>query len=115
MDDEISTNCGMQELVLSQELCKHVDDLYRNKIILGPMVRINSLPLRLLCIDYGIHTVFSEEIIDKKLVKCARLENLNDDGSIRSVDYVIDRTVLFSTIPSIEKNRLVLQLGKFFC
>ena len=28
-------------------------DFYRNKIMLAPMVRIGSLPMRLLCLDYG--------------------------------------------------------------
>ena len=29
------------------------DDKYKDKLILGPMVRASSLPLRLLCLEYG--------------------------------------------------------------
>ena len=33
---------------------------YENKLILAPMVRINSLPTRLLALDYGADLVYSE-------------------------------------------------------
>ena len=48
---------------------------YRNKIILAPMVRIGTLPTRLLAIDCGADLVYSEEIIDWRLLRCKRLEN----------------------------------------
>ena len=50
-------------------------DLYRHKIILAPMVRIGTLPTRLLAIDYGADLVYSEETIDWRLLRCKRLEN----------------------------------------
>ena len=33
---------------------------YRNKLILAPMVRIGTLPLRLLALDYGADLVYCE-------------------------------------------------------
>ncbi len=41
---------------------------YRNKLILAPMVRIGTLPSRLTAIHYGAHIVYSEELIDYRLV-----------------------------------------------
>lgn len=48
---------------------------YRDKIILAPMVRIGTIPMRLLALDYGADLVYSEEIIDYKLMKCRRVLN----------------------------------------
>ena len=48
---------------------------YRNKIILAPMVRVGALPMRLLALHYGADIVYSEEIIDFKLLKTTRRVN----------------------------------------
>lgn len=48
---------------------------YDNKIILAPMVRIGTLPMRLLALDYGADIVFTEELIDFKLLRSVRREN----------------------------------------
>jgi len=48
---------------------------YSNKIICGPMVRISSLPFRLLALEYGADIVFSEELIDYRFIQCVRVEN----------------------------------------
>ena len=58
-------------------------ELYSNKIILAPMVRMNSLPFRLLALDYGADVVYSEEIIDHKLLRSKR-ENNGDDHFLPS-------------------------------
>lgn len=50
-------------------------DFYRNKVILAPMVRIGTLPMRLLSLDYGADMVYSEELIDWKLLRCERKIN----------------------------------------
>lgn len=50
-------------------------DFYRNKVILAPMVRIGTLPMRLLSLDYGADLVYSEELIDWKLLRCERKIN----------------------------------------
>jgi len=48
---------------------------YDNKLILAPMVRIGTLPMRLLALDYGADIVYTEELIDKKLLRSIRREN----------------------------------------
>lgn len=50
---------------------------YKNKIVLAPMVRVGTLPMRLLALRYGADIVYSEEIIDFKLLKCYRQVNGN--------------------------------------
>ena len=39
------------------------------------MVKIGTLPTRLLALQYGADLVYSEEVIDWKLVKCKRVVN----------------------------------------
>lgn len=53
--------------------CKKLD--YTNKIILAPMVRVGTLPTRLLSLRYGADIVYSEEIIDFKLLRTYRYDN----------------------------------------
>ena len=48
---------------------------YENKIILAPMVRIGTLPMRLLALDYGADIVYTEELIDFKILRSTRREN----------------------------------------
>lgn len=48
---------------------------YENKLILAPMVRIGTLPMRLLALDYGADVVYTEELIDWKLLRSFRREN----------------------------------------
>lgn len=54
---------------MKEKLC------YENKIILAPMVRIGTLPTRLLALDYGADIVYTEELIDFKLLRSIRREN----------------------------------------
>ncbi|XP_050397960.2 tRNA-dihydrouridine(20) synthase [NAD(P)+]-like isoform X1 [Patella vulgata] len=80
---------------------------YDNKLILAPMVRINHLPTRLLALEYGADIVYSEEIIDFKILTSRRREN----EILGTVDYELpDGTVIFRTCPK-EEGRLVFQLG----
>ncbi|XP_020094830.1 tRNA-dihydrouridine(20) synthase [NAD(P)+]-like isoform X2 [Ananas comosus] len=48
---------------------------YTNKLVLAPMVRVGTLPLRLLAAEYGADITYGEEIIDHKLLKCERRLN----------------------------------------
>lgn len=48
---------------------------FDNKIILAPMVRVGTLPMRLLALDYGADLVYSEELIDWKFLRSVRREN----------------------------------------
>lgn len=48
---------------------------YENKIILAPMVRVGTLPMRLLALDYGADLVYTEELIDWKFLRSIRRVN----------------------------------------
>lgn len=48
---------------------------YENKIILAPMVRIGTLPMRLLALKYGADIVYTEELIDWKFLRSKRRFN----------------------------------------
>lgn len=54
------------------------NEIYADKIILAPMVRIGTLPTRLLALDYGADLVYTEEIIDWKLLRSKRRKNGNN-------------------------------------
>lgn len=45
---------------------------YRNKIILAPMVRVGTLPLRLLALEFGADLVYSPEMVDKRIIASER-------------------------------------------
>lgn len=81
--------------------------LFTDKVVLAPMVRANTLPFRLLCLNMGADLVYTEELIDYRLSECRRLEN----KVLGTVDFVDVRgKVMFRTCP-LEKDRIVLQLG----
>lgn len=82
--------------------------IYSQKIILAPMVRIGTLPMRLLALDNGADLVYSEEIIDWKLLRSQR--KIND--VLKTVDYIdqTDGTVVFRTCDK-EKSKVILQIG----
>lgn len=48
---------------------------YTNKNILAPMVRCGTLAFRLLALEYGADIVYSEEIIDYKMINTKRIVN----------------------------------------
>lgn len=81
---------------------------YRNKVILAPMVRVGTLPMRLLALEYGADIVYSEELIDLKMVKAHR--RVND--VLETIDFVdpSDGSIVFRTCEQ-EKSKVVLQLG----
>ncbi|XP_023948508.2 tRNA-dihydrouridine(20) synthase [NAD(P)+]-like [Bicyclus anynana] len=81
---------------------------YENKVILAPMVRIGTLPMRLLALRYGADIVYSEELIDWKFLRSKRRYN----DILNTVDFVdqTDGTIVFRTCLE-EKEKVVLQLG----
>ncbi|KAJ2953598.1 hypothetical protein O0L34_g1203 [Tuta absoluta] len=81
---------------------------YEDKLILAPMVRIGTLPMRLLALRYGADIVYTEELIDWKFLRSKRRYN----DILKTVDYVdqTDGTIVFRTCDK-EKDRVVLQLG----
>ncbi|CAM9459898.1 unnamed protein product [Ectocarpus sp. 4 AP-2014] len=89
-----------------------IDQLYRGKVILAPMVRAGTLPFRALALRYGADTVFTEEVIDRRVVNAVRTEN----PVLGTVDYVEKRgkkgiATPFQTCPALERGRLVYQIG----
>lgn len=101
------------------------------KVALAPMVRVGTLPMRLLARHYGCKMLYSEELIDKKIAKLTRYvdpatglvhfgvsssTNSNNSSSIStssssssssSCDWDLGSSVL-TTYPG---ERLVVQLG----
>jgi len=80
---------------------------YENKVILAPMVRIGTLPMRSLALDYGCDIVFGEEIIDRNLHNCTREWN----EKLQTVDFSKNAKLFFRTDPVKEKGKCVFQMG----
>uniref|UniRef100_A0A665T2I4 DRBM domain-containing protein n=1 Tax=Echeneis naucrates TaxID=173247 RepID=A0A665T2I4_ECHNA len=80
---------------------------FTNITALAPMVRVGTLPMRLLALDYGADVVYCEELIDIKMAQCQRVEN----DVLQTVDFVApDDRVMFRTCER-EKDRVVFQMG----
>ncbi|KAJ0977789.1 hypothetical protein J5N97_013263 [Dioscorea zingiberensis] len=81
---------------------------YENKLVLAPMVRVGTLPFRLLAAQYGADITYGEEIIDHKMIKCDR--HINE--YLGTTDFVERGTknVVFRTCHE-ERNRVVFQMG----
>ena len=82
---------------------------YRRKLILAPMVRVNSLAFRTLCAEHGCDMLYSEEMVAASLVKSRRVEN----AALGTVDFHSAEErgggrVMLRIRPG---ERLVLQLG----
>ncbi|KAK9869408.1 hypothetical protein WA026_003163 [Henosepilachna vigintioctopunctata] len=89
-------------------MCNVNENFYKNKIILAPMVRVGTLPMRLLALKYGADLVYTEELIDWKFLKSVRVEN----HVLKTIDFIdpTDGTVIFRTC-DLEKERVAVQLG----
>ncbi|KAJ3096414.1 tRNA-dihydrouridine(20) synthase [NAD(P)+]-like [Phlyctochytrium planicorne] len=83
-------------------------DRYRGKLILAPMVRCGSTPMRTLALKYGADLVYSPEIVDRRLSRSIRVENVLLD----TIDFVdkVDGSLNLRIAKS-ETDRLVVQLG----
>ncbi|KAF9099695.1 hypothetical protein BGX23_000069 [Mortierella sp. AD031] len=79
---------------------------YTNAAILAPMVRVGTLPMRLMALEYGADLVYTPEVVDKGIVGTERVVN-EDNGTI---DYLSKGVSIFRTHPS-EKSKLVFQIG----
>uniref|UniRef100_A0A8C0J0Z1 DUS2 n=1 Tax=Chelonoidis abingdonii TaxID=106734 RepID=A0A8C0J0Z1_CHEAB len=79
---------------------------FRSKNILAPMVRVGTLPMRLLALDFGADIVYCEELIDIKMVQCKRVVN----EVLETVDFVApDERVVFRTCER-ERDCVVFQM-----
>lgn len=79
---------------------------YANKTILAPMVRVGALPMRLLALRFGADLVYTEEIIDFKLLGARRFVN----EELGTVDYIDASGAVFFRTCEEEKDRVVLQV-----
>ncbi|CDS01657.1 hypothetical protein [Sporisorium scitamineum] len=79
---------------------------YRNGIFLAPMVRIGTLPTRLLSLEYGADLVWGPEIVDRAIIGSER--KVNPHTGV--VEYLKEHKQIFSCHP-IERPYLVYQLG----
>ncbi|KAJ1816829.1 tRNA-dihydrouridine synthase 2 [Coemansia sp. S610] len=81
-------------------------DRYRNGFFLAPMVRVGTLPMRLLAQQYGADLVWGPEIVDISIVGSERIV----DEKTGVISYVKNDKDIFTTHPS-EKQQVVFQLG----
>lgn len=87
-------------------LKSYTDTFHENAVQQG------TLPFRALALRYGADTVFTEEVIDRRVVNAVRTEN----PLLGTVDYVESRgkkgnAIPFQTCPAIERDRVVYQVG----
>uniref|UniRef100_A0A7I4XVX8 DRBM domain-containing protein n=1 Tax=Haemonchus contortus TaxID=6289 RepID=A0A7I4XVX8_HAECO len=81
--------------------------LYKDKIIMAPMVRAGRTPLRLLALEYGADLCYTEEIIDQKLLSCVRTFN----SALGTIDYGVADDIVLRIAQKVEGDRCVLQIG----
>ena len=74
--------------------------------VLAPMVRLGTLPLRLLSLERGAALVYTEEIIDAKLANAQRTV----DSRLGTVDWRVGSGIILRTCQA-EHGKLVVQLG----
>jgi tRNA-dihydrouridine synthase 2 len=97
---------------MESEINNQIDNMLshlKNKVILAPMVRINTTPFRILSLKYGADLIFTEEIIAKKLRFCEKVYN----PDLKTNDYLSTKegTLVLRVDPISEKHKLILQIG----
>uniref|UniRef100_A0A1I8ANN0 DRBM domain-containing protein n=1 Tax=Steinernema glaseri TaxID=37863 RepID=A0A1I8ANN0_9BILA len=78
---------------------------YAGKTILAPMVRAGRTPLCMLALKNGADLVYTEEIVDQRLLLSKRVEN----EALGTIDYVVESEVVLRIDPVKEKPRLFRQ------
>ncbi|CDH52452.1 trna-dihydrouridine synthase [Lichtheimia corymbifera JMRC:FSU:9682] len=79
---------------------------YNNKMFLAPMVRVGTLPFRLTVLDYGADLVWSEELVDKRVIGSVRKYN----PITKTIEYWKENKLTFSTHEN-ERGKVIFQLG----
>ncbi|KAI9491522.1 hypothetical protein BDB00DRAFT_832583 [Zychaea mexicana] len=79
---------------------------YDNKVFLAPMVRVGTLPFRLTALGYGADLVWTEELVDKRVIGSVRKYN----PATQTIEYWKGEKLTFSTHDD-EKGRVIFQLG----
>jgi tRNA-dihydrouridine synthase 2 len=81
----------------------------RGGMVLGPMVRVSTLPLRLLALEHGASAVWTEEMVAKKVATCQRVENPRL-GTVEFYDPHSPWTRVWQTCAA-ETSSVVFQIG----
>ncbi|GAA5976624.1 hypothetical protein JCM10908_005573 [Rhodotorula pacifica] len=79
---------------------------YQQGMHLAPMVRIGTLPLRLIALEYGAELVWGPEIVDKAIIGAER----KVDPRTGVISFCKNGRSIFDCHP-LEKSRLIFQLG----
>ncbi|WFD30655.1 tRNA-dihydrouridine(20) synthase [NAD(P)(+)] [Malassezia sp. CBS 17886] len=79
---------------------------FRDGLFLAPMVRIGSLPTRLLALEYGARLVWGPEVVDRAIMGAARRVNAHTG----EVEFVKGDRQVFSC-HAIERPYLIFQVG----
>jgi len=74
---------------------------------LAPMVRLGTLPLRLLALERGATLVYSEEIVASKLAQASRTV----DERLSTTSWILPTGEVVLSTSAAESGRLVVQLG----
>ena len=80
-------------------------DFHRG-LFLAPMVRVGSLPSRLLALEYGADLVWGPEVVDRAIMGTERRVN----AATGEVEFVKDEKQIFSCHP-VERPYLIYQVG----
>lgn len=80
---------------------------YRGAVCLAPMVRVGTLPMRMLAAEHGATLTYSEELIALRLQRCVRKPN----AAHGTVDFVDPKGAAMLRVLPAERCRLVAQLG----
>lgn len=76
-----------------------------DQVILAPMVRVGTLPMRLLAVEFGATMVYAEEIIDRKILNASRTVN---EAQGTTEFRLPEGNLVFATVP---EEPVVFQLG----
>lgn len=83
---------------------------YHDRMILAPMVRVGVLPFRLLALHHGAHMVYSEELVDRRLLQTVRTVN-EELGVAEYRDRNNPSTLVYQACNTPPGTATVLQLG----
>ncbi|KAJ2081422.1 tRNA-dihydrouridine synthase 2 [Coemansia sp. RSA 988] len=83
-----------------------IGDRYRNGFFLAPMVRVGTLPLRLLSLRYGADLVWTDENIDRGIIGSERVV----EEKTGVIAFIKNGKDVFATHPD-EKSKVIFQLG----
>ncbi|KAJ1913122.1 tRNA-dihydrouridine synthase 2 [Mycoemilia scoparia] len=103
-----STTQGPQNTPTTTTTKKDYKEIYRNGFFLAPMVRVGTLPMRLLSLDFGADLVWGPEIIDKSIIGTTRVYDAKH-GLIRYIKKGGQKSIFECHVS--EKDRLIFQLG----